>query len=259
MKLEYIKTDPTSNITVLVRTPVERAKQPEAAEKIMAADRQCEQVGFIEESESGPRLQMMGGEFCGNASMSLAAVMASEKDADSAVLSFAVSGAETPVTVRVRRAEDGYQGSVEMPLPTEFKKYDFGRYSAQVVRFQGIAHAIVTNAMPVSLAEMLIREWCGRVKSDAFGIMLLDENSSRLTPVVYVPSTDTVVRESSCASGTAAVGAWAALNYGGAVKLVLDEPGGSMSVAAEAENGTVAALTLTGKVKVLETGTLEIP
>ena len=40
---------------------------------------------------------------------------------------------------------------------------------------------------------------------------------------------------------------------------MLDEPGGSMSVAAEAENGTVAALTLTGKVKVLETGTLEIP
>ena len=77
MKLEYIKTDPTSNITVLVRTPVERAKQPEAAENIMAADRQCEQVGFVEESESGTRLQMMGGEFCGNASMSLAAVMAS--------------------------------------------------------------------------------------------------------------------------------------------------------------------------------------
>ena len=97
------------------------------------------------------------------------------------------------------------------------------------------------------------------VASPPLGVSDTEERPFHATPVVYVPSTDTVVRESSCASGTAAVGAWAALNYGGAVKLVLDEPGGSMSVAAEAESGTVVALTLTGKVKVLETGTLEIP
>jgi len=39
----------------------------------------AEQVGFIIHLDLQPRLEMMGGEFCGNASRALAVVLAYEK------------------------------------------------------------------------------------------------------------------------------------------------------------------------------------
>ena len=75
MELEYTVWDPTKNITLLVSTPVERGAQAETAARLMAARPQVEQVGFLEPAAAPGaelRLQMMGGEFCGNASMSAA-------------------------------------------------------------------------------------------------------------------------------------------------------------------------------------------
>ena len=80
MKLQFVKLDPTGNTTILVSTPVPRADQPRVAELLMADENLCaEQVGFIEAPTlpgACARLQMAGGEFCGNDSMSLGALLA---------------------------------------------------------------------------------------------------------------------------------------------------------------------------------------
>ena len=80
MELQFVKMNPTRNMTILVETPVPRAKHGEIAKQLMAEDSVCaEQVGYIEPALhplAAARLQMMGGEFCGNASMSLAALLA---------------------------------------------------------------------------------------------------------------------------------------------------------------------------------------
>ena len=83
MEIEFIKTSPTQNMTVLVKTPVPREKQLALAERLIAYDSvYAEQAGYIEEPENpqaAKHLQMMAGEFCGNASLSLAAWLA-QKD-----------------------------------------------------------------------------------------------------------------------------------------------------------------------------------
>lgn len=257
MQIQYIKTDPTKNITVLVETPVPQAVQAAAAEELMRRIPGSEQVGFIGKAAGcDAALRMMGGEFCGNASMSLAAVLA-EKSGIEGEITLKVSGTDSPVKVYITKDGGAYRGRVSMPLPTGIEKHDFGRYSAEVVRFPGIAHAIVTAPMPPSLAETLIREWNAQVGAEALGIMLLDEAAATLTPIVYVRSTDTAVRESSCASGTAAAAALMAVKNGCAT-LVLREPGGVLTAQAAAEDGRVTALTLTGEVRILETGTVAL-
>lgn len=257
MQIQYIKTDPTKNITVLVETSVPQALQAAAAEALMRRIPGCEQVGFIGRADGcDAALRMMGGEFCGNASMSLAAVFA-QKVGTEGNFTLKVSGAAAPIKVYITKDGNAYRGRVSMPLPTGIEKYDFGRYSAEVVRFPGIAHAIVTAPMSAALAEMLIREWNAQVGAEAFGIMLFDETAGTLTPIVYVRSTDTVVRESSCASGTAATAALMAVRNGSA-SLALREPGGILTAQATAEDDRVTELTLDGEVRILETGTVAI-
>ena len=78
MTIHYQKYSPPGNITLLVTTPVPRDLQPRLAARLLEGVG-GEQVGFVEPA-SDPRcparLQMMGGEFCGNATMSLGAMLA---------------------------------------------------------------------------------------------------------------------------------------------------------------------------------------
>lgn len=89
MKYDCIIAYPGGNTTLLVETPVERERQPQVGNALLKKTREpnkrgepkfkVEQVGFIEPARvpgAISRLQMTGGEFCGNATRSLAAVAA---------------------------------------------------------------------------------------------------------------------------------------------------------------------------------------
>lgn len=76
MNISYTKIDPAGNITVIVDSFVPREQQSRVASELMKLDNSVEQVGFLEKPDDpccAVRLQMMGGEFCGNASLSAAA------------------------------------------------------------------------------------------------------------------------------------------------------------------------------------------
>jgi histidine racemase len=72
--IHYSKVIPGGNTTILVYDRLPRKHHAAIAKSLMSLHPDCEQVGFIEPSEDPKavcRLQMMGGEFCGNASRSL--------------------------------------------------------------------------------------------------------------------------------------------------------------------------------------------
>ena len=98
--LGYAILDPTGNITALVETPVDPARQPETAAALMARHPQVEQVGFLSPPAEGAvrgTLRMAGGEFCGNATMSAAALAFLDDSSDAGEgprrVLFRVSGA----------------------------------------------------------------------------------------------------------------------------------------------------------------------
>lgn len=252
MQLEYIIADPTGNITALVLTKVPPEEQPRAAAALMAREPRVEQTGFLSLTERGAELRMAGGEFCGNATLSAAAVFARGRGlapGESLTLQVRVSGAPEPLGVCVSALPGGgFSGTAEMPLPEavgrKTLRLDGRVFLLPCVEFPGITHIIVPGGMDAGEAERAAREWCAELGASALGLMLLDEQARRLRPLVYVPAGDTLFWESSCASGTAAVGAWVSARNGGVCRLTLEEPGGRLSV--EAAPG---ALRLGGQVR----------
>ena len=238
MELSYSVFDPTGNITVLVQTPVPAADQPRVASLLMAREPTCEQVGFRMPDTPGADItvRMAGGEFCGNASMSAAAWLCTERGWARAAVTVAIGGQLIPVTAE-QTGEGCFRCAVTMPRPLRITE----AFGLPLVELPGISHLIATAPMAREAAEEAIRGWCRALRADALGLMLLDEATGRLDPLVYVPQADTLFWERSCASGTAAVGAWAGPNR----ELSLTEPGGVLTVRT-ASDGTV---TLEGAVR----------
>lgn len=131
-----------------------------------------------------------------------------------------------------------------------------------VVHFEGIDHVILEGEPEGIRAEELAPLWCRELQAEAVGLMFLNRTEGTLTPLVYVPEAGTLVWENSCASGTSAVGAWAASRCqtadpypsssqetaGGresAVQLSLQEPGGILRVEVSADG----EIRLTGTVR----------
>ena len=91
LNISYVKADPGGNTTILVLDAVPASRRAAVAGAILACpDLAAEQVGYIRfpaGAENGVRIDMMGGEFCGNASRSAAAVsVGAEKGAVRRVL-----------------------------------------------------------------------------------------------------------------------------------------------------------------------------
>ena len=259
MKLDYYVLDPTGNMTILVETPAAAASQPFCASALLAAEPTAEQVGFLSPGGDGYdlALRMAGGEFCGNATMSAAAVYCQRTGCTGRVR-VRVSGAPAPVAVEIGVSpEGGYTGAVEMPrcagMETVSLAAEGRSFRLPLVRYDGISHLIVTEPVEKSFAERAVKRWCGELGADGLGLMLLDEAAKTLTPLVYVPGADTLYWERSCASGTAAVGAYLAETEGKAVELRLAEPGGSLGVSASPGG----AVILRGGVRLLRRGALE--
>ena len=261
MMIEYWKVDPTGNITLIVETPVPRESQSRIAAELLRRDNDAEQVGFLEAPEKAGarlRLQMMGGEFCGNAAISAAAIITCclEPDGGSVrELFLDVSGAPDIVPVKISAESGGCSGTVSMPLPESVCVNNFrlgdDTYTLPLVRFPGICHCIVSGGLSRETAQRCIADLCRQLDAEALGLMFCDEAAGSLEPLVYVASTDTAVWESSCASGTAAAAAYLACARGVDVSISLSEPCGVLSAEAELRGGKVGSLKLSGKAAIL--------
>ena len=272
MTIDYIKLDPTQNTTVLVKTPVPRERQAALAARLLAPGGVGgEQVGYIEPAADGrapARLQMMGGEFCGNATMALGAVLARAAglaDGGSLELRLEVSGCEALVPCRIQRQGDAWSGTVRMPLPTALREVelpvDDGAVRAALVETPGIAHLILpaTAGLDEALLRRQLPEWNRALGADALGALTWDAANARLDPLVYVPSTGTIVRERGCGSGSAAVGCWLAARTGRSCETAIHQPGGVIVVRAEIASGRLCGATITGRVELVEEGTARVP
>ena len=258
-RISYAVMDPTGNVTILVTTPVPAAAQPACAARLLAAEPAGEQVGFLSPGGGGAdlSLRMAGGEFCGNAAMSAAAHLCIERASVKETVRVRVSGAAAPVKVKAARAADGqYACEVGMPRPrapeTAALTLDGRRFSLPLLRFDGICHLILPGDTDRGFAERAVRVWCAALDAPALGLMLLDEEAEALTPLVYVPGGDTLYWERSCASGSAAVGAYLAWKRGEKAEAALAQPGGVLRVSAS----PVGPITLRGAVKLLHVGEL---
>lgn len=248
MKLHFLKFNPTENMTLLVTDPVPRELQGPLAARLMEnRSVGAEQVGYLEKASlpgARARLQMMGGEFCGNASMCMAVFLTRDElpPEGEKTVEIEVSGAGR-VKCALRREGPDFRCRVEMPLPREIRRVG----ELTLVRLPGIAHFV--SQQPVEQPEETLRSLARGLEEDAVGLMqYLPEKG--LTPLVYVKDTDTMVWERGCGSGSAAVGAMLANEARGDVERRLPQPGGEIIVRGRWKEA-LSMLSIEGLVKIV--------
>lgn len=202
-------------------------------------------------------MEMMGGEFCGNAARTFALMTAEQKGIRQGTVPVEISGCGKVLLARVDR--DRGESSVEMPLPRETDWLEWRGYGRfPLVRMEGICHVIV-QGKTLSREEVreLAEETVRREETEAAGVLFLDEN--RMRPAVYVKETDSLVYESSCGSGSVAAAVW--LSQGqpdGIWNCELKQPGGVITVSVTRKDGRVTACSIGGPVRLGEEQETEI-
>ena len=279
-KIEYYLADPTGNITILVESFAPVENQPYIGKRLMEIEPSCEQVGFLymvdinrenpdDISKNGEKnaekvnikLRMSAGEFCGNATMSTAALFFINSgycDGDSADILVDSSGVKDPVLVNITKNADEkfYIGRVKMPCPRGITKhiltFEEENYELSIVDFGGINHIVMpysdeavgrfmagANAEDENFrikAENAVHKWLDDLKVESLGLIFVDDNNIyvnqlKLNPLVYVPDCGTCYWESSCGSGTTAVGAYYFEKNGNVpVSFMARQPGGTLTI-----------------------------
>jgi len=232
---------------------------------------QAEQVGFLDLRAWPVRLDMMGGEFCGNACRAAAAVMAMEGiglAGDGGVLAgeLSVSGAVRAVR---ERAEPGTGVCwAEMPLPRSDHArgvpaaHDCGPGLGKV-RLPGITHLCVDESLhpfPADCADEAARlRQRFELDAEAVGcIWYRTHPIPAIRPVVWVRGTDTTHLETGCGSGSLALALW--LGRGQNFPLVQDilQPSGvPIGVRVEVETAEITAW-IHGPVSLVATGRVNV-
>ena len=265
--IKYDHIDPTGNITILVESEVAPEDYAGVAKRLMEHERTCEQVGFVMASEKADtRLNMAAGEFCGNATMSAAALFAHDHPSDdksgrTVSVETAAGIIEVYITSNDGESPGSYRGRLKMPVPQRIitKRFEFGGTVLQlpVVEFDGISHIICKKKKMEADDEDIIKTlkvWWEDMRTPCLGLMLTGEETFngeneltvRLRPLVYAPDVDTCYWESSCASGTTALAAYHKMEPGqGELILSAHEPAGILKVICK----TDGSLMLEGNVR----------
>ncbi len=262
--VRYVTLDPTGNITCLVLDPVTDREEKEATRRLMG---ECEQVAYLEPATlpgSRAKIRLMGGEFCGNAAMAAACWLASRDGiapGEERTVPIEMSGAPGILACAVNAGEDGFTGTVPMPPVRGIWPAEGKGYSLTAVAMDGIAHLILSGPpFPADEeAETLLRRLAEKRLEDAVGLLLWNGERQTMRPLVLVKGSGTMVWETGCGSGSAAVGAFLAQRNGdGTTVTPVRQPGGVIRVTAACSGGFPKSLLIEGTVRIGEERTLSL-
>ncbi|MDD6197061.1 MAG: hypothetical protein PUB12_09300 [[Clostridium] aminophilum] len=266
-RLHVIMVDPAGNRTAIVRDPVDpKYYAPIGAALLRIPELHAEQAGFLVKPVMGGeiRLEMSGGEFCGNATRSVGYLQASREGCRAGdLIPTEISG--SPDVLNVRIDDDGAWCSMPLPLsverlPVENPDYDPLHPESKTVLhvplivLDGISHAILYKTQcSETLGNAVIDAIRDNTGAAAGGAIFLDDEKHTMTPFVWVRSTGSRVWESSCGSGTLASAVWLSRGISdGLYRLELRQPGGNLHAEVEKKNGNIVCGRIGGPITIEE-------
>lgn len=251
--------DPAGNVTAIVCSDVPAAERARVAAQILRLpELGIEQVAFLTAPRSGGeiRLEMMGGEFCGNALRCAGFYQAlrNGEQGKSCVLA-EISGADGVQPVMADTAEG--TASTVMPLPLSVQPAGWADVQAVRVTFAGITHFVIDCAQP---DETLVqRAIAAAPEASAVGAIFLDRAHGSIKPVVFVRETASCVAENSCASGSVAAAVVLTADFAdGITEIGIGQPGGTLEVGVQRTHGAVTGLSIGGPVRLAQTLTVTL-
>lgn len=264
--VDFVKANPSGNTTVFVLTELDQTLYGKVAAALMSERvLSAEQVGFLERLGGG-RMEMMGGEFCGNASRSYAAWVAMGGRMDALALKPLQAGETKQLFVDVSGSASALKATVEdigspygcfaeidMPAPRSIEQGTndaLGQYSLVVL--EGIVHGVLWQKKADRALLDVFRKLLIQKGYDATccGLMFV-ENMKPLTirPLVYIEASGSETWESSCGSGSlATVCALSEKTHESYSRLTVHQPGGTLEVSVEYAPCGIGQLKLAGSV-----------
>jgi diaminopimelate epimerase len=270
MKYDLVIADPAKNITAFVLDQVAAEARTALAAAILSDPALgAEQAAFVvppgREKNRHWRLEMMGGEFCGNAARSFGLYAAGKMGLYGRhTVVIESSGASAPVPVRVD-TETG-RAEAEIPGPRSITALNFGGRALPVCAFEGITHVLAPELKPDRERFFAIKAAFERSAPSlpgAFAVMFAGPPASdgpspdgvdyAMTPAVYVYGTDSLVFESSCGSGSAALAVHESRSLAdGEARYRIRQSGGVIETRVVKRAGAVVSVAIGGPVTLRE-------
>ncbi len=265
MALQLKIANPAGNITGLVVSDVAKENYVPVAQEILKfipADNDklvMEQVGYIVSPILGGhiRIEMMGGEFCGNATRS-AALLGAKSSTGTETVMTECSSISAPIPVLVDH--DNRTSFAQMPIPLSWNEVSCGAFGKLgLVDFGGIAHVIAIDQIASEENFYKIADFLPNLEQyDALGVMFYSSKGN-MVPYVKVFSGDTLYLEGSCGSGTTATALWLSHLAGDVSKsYTIPQPSGTLTAAVTYEGGALQSITMGGDVTMSPTYQLDI-
>lgn len=246
--VKFVKLWPGGNTTAVVTEPIQRDKHAELAQEIMTENEDIEQVGYLETSsnpDAACRLQMMGGEFCMNATRSAAYYYAKQNNLKKMLME--ASGCSELIEVEIEGE------TTHITLPSGFYLKSTKKDGYTIIDLSGIRHIVVRSFFDETAAQKMLEE--NKEDLEAVGVIFVSgENENiRIEPLVWVRETNTLVKETGCGSGSIAAAiaenqAHPELTYFN----VKQRSGEIYKITLEPEEDGFKTIKLSGIVKILE-------
>lgn len=245
---------------MLIKGIVKKSSKKLLNDLVMRMFPNVEQVGFysFNRKKNSARLEMAGGEFCGNALRSLAYMLLKGKKGE---ITIAVSGTKERLRAGVKLPGTAY---AQMPINSSksLKKLRNGLFR---IDLGGITQLVCLDPITTNDAEQLKTLALDILNKEnliysvlASGVMFIEQKKGfiKLKPVVWVRDIETILYETACASGTAAVGIWKAFqSKKKSVKVKVLQPSGKYIKAQINKKGkSLIEVFIDGEVEVIQRG-----
>ena len=183
-KYNIVVANPANNITVFVLDYVEKEDYKDIAKNILEnTDFNAEQVGFVKEPIMGGdvRLEMMGGEFCGNASRSIGMLFARQNNIESGNVLVEITGSDRPLNTKVDFENE--TSEIDMPIPKRIESINVsGLGKFPIVLIDGINHIIAESVDATDENfEKFKKAVYENYDIEAFGVMFFDKEKNYIT------------------------------------------------------------------------------
>ena len=202
---------PGGNDTALIAGIPPKGLRKKINDGVMRQFPFVEQVGFygIDPAKKQVLLEMAGGEFCGNATRSLAYLLLNGKKGK---LQIKVSGTKQILSAGVNEPLSAY---AQMPIKNSFSSVTELNKDLTKVEIEGITHLITNKPKNTpkkdlkTIGRNLLKQYSLLLSSPASGVMFVSTSRGlAIDPIVWVRDIQTLFYETACASGTTAVGLW---------------------------------------------------
>jgi len=209
--MKYEILNPGGNKTALVfGTDYTLEEKKKINEKILSENLEVEQVGFLDKENK--RLEMAGGEFCVNATR---CAIWECLDGKEGTIKISVSGQNNMLEGGITKNKTVY---AKMDLNNNLEKIVKTECEFSIVKLDGIVLLVMDeekskyyinklktceNEAKLELKQIMINS---NIEEKAIGVILLEkvQNATKIYPIIWVKSIDTLYFETACGSGSLA-------------------------------------------------------